>query len=210
MVRLTIDGKEVQARQGEKVLWAALDNGIYIPHLCAIRGAEEPHAGCRLCFVEIEGRDGLVTACTEPAVGGMVVHTSTERVKRIVATVFELLLASHPVDCAHCLRSGGCELQRLARFLGIKLKSRRFRQLVREFPIDDSHPAILLDPNKCILCHRCIWTCRQRGIGALGYINRGFERRIGTFGDMPLAEVGCEGCEACAQVCPVGALAAKR
>ena len=210
MIKLTIDGKQIEALEGEKVLWAALDNGIYIPHLCALREAEEPYAGCRLCFVEIEGREGLVTACTEPVAEGMVVHTSTERVKRIVHTVFELLLASHPVDCAHCLRSGNCELQKLAKHLGIKLKSRRFRQLLREFPVDDSHPTILLDPSKCVLCHKCIWMCRQQGIGVLGYISRGFERRIGTFGDVPLAEAGCDGCQVCAEVCPVGALVVKR
>jgi len=126
-VSLTIDGKAIKAREGQKVLWAALDNGIYIPNLCAIRKASEPFAGCRLCFVEIEGRNGPVTSCTEPVAEGMVVNTQGPRAKRLARTALELLLASHPVDCAHCAKNRSCELQKLCSFLGVKLNTKRFK-----------------------------------------------------------------------------------
>lgn len=209
MVKLTIDGKEIQAPEGEKLLWAALDNGIYIPHLCAIREAKEPYAGCRLCFVEVGGRGVPVTACTEPVAEGLVVHTTSERVDRLVRTVAELLLASHPVDCANCPANGRCELQKLAKHLRIKLKTRRFPKMLHEWPIDATSGHVILDPNKCVLCHRCIWVCQQRGVGTLGFVFRGFERRIGTFDGQPLAEMDCDLLRGCAAVCPVGALVAK-
>jgi bidirectional [NiFe] hydrogenase diaphorase subunit len=103
-VTLTIDGIPVKARRGEKVLWAALDAGIYIPNLCAIREAEQPFGGCRLCFVEIEGRPAPVTACTEEVAEGMVVHTESPRVERLRRTAAELLIAAHHVDCRACAK----------------------------------------------------------------------------------------------------------
>ena len=119
-VSLTINGKEIKAAQGENILWAALDNDIYIPNLCAIRERSEPFVACRLCFVEIEGKDVPVTACTEPVREGMVVNTKGERALRLARTALELILASHPVDCAHCSKSGSCELQTIARHLRVR------------------------------------------------------------------------------------------
>jgi formate dehydrogenase major subunit/NADH-quinone oxidoreductase subunit G len=107
-VSLTIDGKKVTAPEGEKVLWAALDNGIYIPNLCALRDAAEPAAACRLCFVEVEGYNKPVTACTEPIREGMVVNTKGPNALRLARTGFELIMASHPVDCANCASNGVC------------------------------------------------------------------------------------------------------
>ena len=103
-VSLTINDQKIRALDGEKILWAALDNGIYIPNLCAIREKSEPFAACRLCFVEIEGEDRPVTACTAPVGEGMVVNTKGAKALRLARTALELLLASHPVDCAHCLK----------------------------------------------------------------------------------------------------------
>ena len=206
MITLTINGQTVQAQEGEKVLWAALDNGIYIPHLCARRRAEEPYAGCRLCFVDIEGYEEPVTACTEPVAAGMVVNTKSEPVIRLVRTVAELLLAAHPIVCRDCPANGHCELQRMAAYLGIKLKSPRFRKMLPELAIDSSMATILWDPNKCVLCSQCIWACAERHkLGILGFTSRGFERRVNTFGGQPLAQSGCDGCGACAEVCPVAA-----
>jgi bidirectional [NiFe] hydrogenase diaphorase subunit len=104
-VNLTIDGNPITAPEGEKILWAALDNGIYIPHLCALRWAEEPFAGCRLCFVEVEGRSQPVTACTEPVAEGLVVHTDTPEVKRLRRTAAELLIAAECPDCGACAKN---------------------------------------------------------------------------------------------------------
>ncbi len=209
-VSLTIDGKRIKARKGEKVLWAALDNGIYIPNLCAIREASVPFAGCRLCFVEIEGRNRPVTACTETVEEGMTVNTQGPKAQRLARTALELLLAIHPVDCARCPANRACELQKIAAHLRVKLKSKRFRKIERELPIDSSSPLFTYDPNKCVLCGKCVWACRERlGIGVLGFARRGFKRVVTTFNDRPIAESGCEGCGDCVAVCPVGALAFK-
>jgi len=209
-VSLSIDGKKIKARDGDKLLWAALDNGIYIPNLCALREASQPDAACRLCFVEIEGRDGPVTACTEPVREGMVVNTQGPTARRLARTALELLLASHPVDCGHCPSNRSCELQRIAVHLGVKLKSKRFRRLERELPVDDSSPVFTYDPNKCVLCGRCVWICRELlGIGAIGFAQRGFQRVVTTFANDSIAESRCRGCGACVVVCPVGALTFK-
>jgi len=209
-VSLTISGKEVKARQGDKVLWAALDNGIYIPNLCALRDASESAASCRLCWVEIKGKSKPVTACTETVKEGMVVNTGGEGALRLARTALELFLASNVVDCAHCPASGSCELQKIAGYLGVKLKTKHFRKILRNLPLDASSPLFSYDPNKCVLCGRCIWVCRQRlGIGALGFAHRGFNRRLTTFGDEPIGEAKCEGCGDCVTVCPTGALCFK-
>ncbi len=209
-VSLTINGKEVKARQGDKVLWAALDNGIYIPNLCALRDASESAASCRLCWVEIKGKSKPVTACTETVKEGMVVNTGGEGALRLARTALELFLASNVVDCAHCPASGSCELQKIAGYLGVKLKTKHFRKILRNLPLDASSPLFSYDPNKCVLCGRCIWVCRQRlGIGALGFAHRGFNRRLTTFGDEPIGEARCEGCGDCVTVCPTGALCFK-
>jgi len=209
-VSLTIDGKEIKAPRGQKVLWAALDNGIYIPNLCALREKETQDASCRLCWVEIKGKARPVTACTETVEAGMVVNTRGEAALRLARTALELLLASNEVDCANCPANGTCELQKIAAHLGVKLKTRRFKKILRQLPIDASHPEFTYDPNKCVLCGRCIWVCRQRlGIGTLGFAHRGFKRRMTTFADEPMAQVDCRDCAECVAVCPTGALTLK-
>jgi bidirectional [NiFe] hydrogenase diaphorase subunit len=209
-VSLTINGKKIKARQGERLLWAALDNGIYIPNLCALRDASEPAASCRLCWVEVEGKSQPVTACTEIVEEGMVVNTRSPAALRLARTALELLLASNVVDCAHCPANGACELQKIAQYLGVKLKAKRFRKILRNLSIDSSSPLFTYDPNKCVLCGQCIWVCRQRlGISALGFAHRGFNRRVTTFADEPIAEARCEGCGDCVTACPTGALCFK-
>jgi len=209
-VSITIDGNEITAREGEKLLWVALDNGIYIPNLCALRENPEVFAGCRLCFVEVEGNNRPVAACTVPVTEGMVVSTRGEKALRLARSGFELLMSSHPVDCAHCTRSGSCELQKIAKHLGAKLKTKRLRNLQRHLPIDDSHPLFIYNPNKCALCGRCVWICRQHpGAGVFGFAHRGFERVISTFCEEPMGAYKCENCTECISVCPTGALVFK-
>jgi len=209
-VSLTIDGKKISAREGENLLWVALDNGIYIPNLCALRDKPEPLTACRLCFVEVEGKEQPVTACTEPVAEDMMVNTKGAGALRLARTAFELLMTSHPVDCAHCLANRSCELQKIAHHLGVKLKSKRFKKLLRELPIDYSNPQFVYDPNKCVLCGRCVWVCREHlGVGVLGFAHRGFQRVVTTFADEPIGELRCQECRECVVVCPSGALVFK-
>ena len=209
-VSLTINDQKVGALDGEKILWAALDNGIYISNLCAIRERKEPFAACRLCFVEVEGKERPVTACTTPVAEGMVINTKGPKALRLSRTAFELLLASHPVDCAHCLKSSSCELQKIAKHLGVKLKTKRFRKILPELPIDSSSPIFTYDPNKCVLCGRCVWICQENlGIGEIGFAYRGFRRMVTTFGDKPMGTSRCRECREIVSVCPVGALVFK-
>ncbi|HXX35129.1 MAG TPA: 2Fe-2S iron-sulfur cluster-binding protein [Thermodesulfobacteriota bacterium] len=207
---LTIDGKKIQAREGDRILWAALANGIYIPNLCAIQERRHPPASCRLCFVEVEGENEPVVACTEPAREGMVVKTRGKNALRLARTSAELLMTSHPLDCSHCLKSRSCDLQKIAKHLGIKLKTKRFRRLERNLPIDESSPLFIYDPNKCVLCGKCVWVCQEKlGIGAIGFTRRGFKRMVSTFQDKPFGESMCSRCAECVNICPVGSLAFK-
>ena len=209
-ISLSIDGKKIKAHEGDKILWAALENGIYIPNLCAIQEEMQPTASCRLCFVEVEGEDEPVTACTEPIKEKMVVNTRGKKALRLARTSAELLIASHPVDCAHCLKNRSCELQKIAKHLGTKLKTKRFRKLERNLPIDESSPLFIYDPNKCVLCGKCVWVCQEKlGIGAIGFTRRGFKRMVSTFQDNPIGESACSQCAECVKVCPVGSLTFK-
>ena len=209
MVTLTIDGVEVKAEEGTNLLWAALDNGFYIPHLCAMREVIPPFASCRLCFVEIEGRSAPVTACTVSVNDGMVVHLNTPGVERLRNTAFELLLSHHQLDCRNCAKNRSCELQNIASRLGLKLKIKRFRRIPRELPVDSSHPLFTYNPNKCVLCGKCVWVCHEQGTGTFDFAFRGIDTVISTIAGLPLAEMECNSCLACVAVCPVGALVAK-
>ncbi|GAB4256275.1 2Fe-2S iron-sulfur cluster-binding protein [Thermincola ferriacetica] len=208
-VTITIDDKQISVTEGEKLLWAALENGIYIPHLCGVKEAERPEASCRLCFVEVEGIPNPVTSCTLPVKEGMVVRTRSPRVDRLVRTGFELLLSNHRLGCAKCAKNGKCALQKMAKERGLKLKLTRLRSLVKETPVDDSPQSFSFDPSRCVLCGQCVWVDRNKvKVGAIGFIKRGMDRKVSTFGEVKLAESRCTQCGECVKVCPVGALTA--
>jgi len=169
-----------------------------------------PPAACRLCFVEIDGRAEPVTACTEEVYEGMTVRTATPAVLRLRRRAVELIIASHPANCPSCRKKRDCQLHGLAKRLKLKLKPDRLRPLFQELPVDSSHPALLFDPSKCLLCGRCVWVCKERtGLGILQFTRRGFETRISTFMEKPLGKSGCTGCLECVRLCPVGALLRK-
>ncbi len=209
-VTLTIDGQEIQARKGEKVIWAALDNGIYIPNLCAIRQREQPFAACRLCFVDIEGREAPVTACTEEVTEGMVVLTKTPRVLRVRRTAAELLIAAYDANCSACIKNRRCELQKIAAYLGVKLRPQRFRKTWRGLPVDSSNPFFTYDPHRCVNCGKCVWACSERqGADVIDFTFRGIDTVVRPFAGEPLIESRCESCGECVAICPVGALLPK-
>ena len=203
-VILNIDGHEVETSKGKTVLEAALDAGIYIPHLCYHPDLTSVGA-CRLCIVEIEGIQGLPTACTTPAEGGMVVKTKTSQVDQVRRLSMELMLAGHPPDCTTCPKYLNCELQSLSQYLGVA--EPRLRRRPKAFPVNTSNPLFLHDFTRCVLCGRCIRACYElRGVGVLSFIKRGSETYISTAFNRPLADAGCRFCGACVEVCPTGAI----
>jgi bidirectional [NiFe] hydrogenase diaphorase subunit len=206
-VTLTIDGREIRASAGEKLLWAALDNGIFIPNLCAVRERPRPEASCRLCFVEVEGKADPVTACTQPVKNGLVVRTRSERVDRLVRSAFELLLSDHRLQCRECPANRSCGLQQIARERGLKLRLSRLKPLPKEVAIDESAACFSFDRSRCVLCGRCIWVDREVAqVGAIGFTCRGLQRVVTTFEDQTLAQSICNECGLCVDACPVGAL----
>ena len=204
MVTLTIDGETIKAKKGTTILQAAKQAGIDIPTLCFLKDINEV-GDCRMCIVEVEGRRGFATSCIQTVEEGMVVHTHTPNVLEARRTVLDLIISNHAKDCLTCTRSGNCELQKLAT---------KFNVLHVEYPgemtkhkIDDKSPALVRDFNKCILCRRCVATCKNvQGIGAIDCINRGFESCISTVGDHSLNDVNCTFCGQCIEACPTGAL----
>lgn len=211
-ITLIIDNKTITASEGEKLLWVALENNIYIPNLCAIKDATRPSAGCRLCFVEIEGFKEPVTACTTPVAEEMVVKTRTPAVDRLVKTAFELLLSDHRLKCSQCPRNRSCDLQKIARERGLKLRLTRFKPLEKDIPpVDDSAASFTFDRSRCVLCGRCVWVDREvANVGAIGFSQRGINRMVTTFQDTSLADSICTECGLCVEACPVGALSFKK
>lgn len=210
VITLTIDGRKVEARGGATVLEAALDAGIYVPSLC-YEPKLKPYGACRLCVVEIEGMPGLVTSCTAPATGGMVVRTDTQWVNESRRITMELIMANHHGDCLTCHKNQDCELLRITRYLGVEQEHfDRLRKSTHLLPIDRSHPAFDLDPNKCVLCARCVRVCHEiAGVGAIDLAFRGPSAKVSTFGDKPIVESICESCGECVATCPTGALVTK-
>jgi len=211
MITLTIDGKKVEAPKGVTVLEAALGAGIYVPTLCYDPDLK-PYGACRLCVVEIDGMRGIVSSCTTPAADKMVVHTETTKVNQARRMAIELIMANHIGDCLTCAKNQQCELQKVARYLGIEQEHfDRMRKGTRVLPIDKSHPAFDRDHNKCILCGRCVRACQEiAGVGAIDLAYRGYAAKVSTFGDKPIHDSICECCGECIARCPTGALLPKR
>lgn len=210
-IKLIIDQKEVKAKRGEKILWTALDSGIYIPNLCAIREAGIPFSGCRLCLVEIEltNKRKIVASCSEPVRDGMVIYTDSERIKRLRKSAFELIMSDHLINCPECAGRKKCTLLKIAGALSVKIKPKRFRKLEKNLPIDTSFPNILFDPNKCVKCAKCIFVCEKSKDKILNFINKGIDIVVSTFDNIPLKNFNNQVLVECAKICPTGALVNK-
>jgi iron-only hydrogenase group A len=207
MIGLTINGKPVQARLGETILSVAKKAGIRIPTLCHMEGLP-PTGACRICVVEIGDQGRLVPSCSFPVSEGMRVQTHSLEALNARRTIVELLLAGHPDDCLYCVRNGECELQTLARELGIR--QRRFRGNRNRFDLDVSSPSIVRDPEKCILCGKCVRVCEEiQGVAAIDFIGRGNGTSVGCAFNEGINVSSCVYCGQCITVCPTGALSEK-
>ena len=207
MVNLKIDNIPVSVPAGTSVLEAARSAGIKIPSLCFLKDINEIGA-CRICVVEVKGAKSLVASCVYPVSEGMEVFTNTEKVRHSRQLTLELILSNHRMDCLTCSRSGRCELQDLARGLGIDA----VRYAADNLPpqIEDSAPHLIRDNSKCILCRRCTAVCRKtQEVGVIGCNDRGFATHVGCAFDRDLNEVDCVSCGQCIVACPTGALQEK-
>ncbi len=210
-VKVVIDGKEVVVPEGTTILEAAKKVGVEIPTLCYLNWPgwiKHDIGACRICVVEVEGMKDLVTACNTPVEDGMVIKTCTPRVLEARRMQLELLLSEHHLECTLCPRNGKCELQDLAARLGIrKIRPVGERKVWEK---DESSPAIVRDPNKCIVCQRCVNLCANtQTVGALELYGNGVDAIVRPKGGYPLAETQCTFCGQCIHVCPVGAITEK-
>lgn len=159
MVNLTIDSQSIQAKEGSTILEAARQAGIDIPTLCFLKDINAV-GDCRMCIVEIEGRRGFATSCIQKVEEGMVIHTNNENVMEARRVVLDLIISNHNIDCLTCIRSGNCELQALAK--KFNMTNIEFSGEIKKHEIDEVSPSIVRDFDKCILCRRCIATCKDR------------------------------------------------
>ena len=203
MGTITINGKKVEFTDEKNVLTIIRKAGFEVPTLCyqpelSIFGA------CRLCMVE-DDRGRFFASCSEEPRDGMVIYTHTERLRKNRKLIVELLLAAHCRDCTTCDKHGRCKLQKLAYQLGIN--NVRFENHREIQPVDFSSPAIVRDPNKCILCGCCVRACSElQGIGVLAFAHRGTDAAVTTAFDRKMAMTNCVSCGQCRVVCPTGAL----
>ncbi|MDI3534260.1 MAG: NADP-reducing hydrogenase subunit HndD [Thermosediminibacterales bacterium] len=204
MISLNINNQKVKVEEGATILEAAEKAGIKIPTLCYLKEINKVGA-CRMCVVEVEGAKTLQAACVTPAAEGMVVKTNTPFVRKARKKILELILSDHPFECLTCVRNGNCELQTLAENLGIREVG--YQGEKTESYIDTSTPSIVRDPNKCILCRRCVSVCNEiQNVGILFPNERGFNTFIGPAYGALLADEPCSLCGQCVLACPTGAL----
>jgi len=202
-VNLTIDNKSIVADDTQTILEAALDNGIYIPHLCH---HEDLHAngGCRLCVVKQEGVEGVVTSCSTKVKEGMVIHTKDELAEKIRKLSVDFMFKTHPDECTGCPKYGKCQLQSISQYVGDT--GRDLRALKIRVAANETNPLMLHEMYRCILCGRCVRACEDlRGVGALTFKKVDGRMQVVINGNS-LEEAGCRFCGACVEVCPTGSI----
>jgi formate dehydrogenase major subunit len=209
-VTLTVDGFAVTVPEGTSIMRASKMAGVSVPKLCATDMLES-FGSCRLCLVEIEGRNGTPASCTTPVAAGMVVKTQTPRLKKLRKGVMELYISDHPLDCLTCAANGDCELQDMAGAVG--LRDVRYGYAGDNHlgqPKDESNPYFTFDPSKCIVCSRCVRACEEvQGTFALTIEHRGFGSHVSAGMHESFFESECVSCGACVQACPTATLSEK-
>jgi NAD-dependent dihydropyrimidine dehydrogenase PreA subunit len=211
-VNLTIDGQEVVAEKDQNLLQVCQENGIEVPHLCYHEELSEAGV-CRLCLVKIEGRRDLIPSCCTHVSEGMVITTEDEELVECRRVILELVLASHTHSCLTCSKGvanifASCELQAMIRKYGVD--TTRYDENPEAMPLDDTSPVIAYDPNKCILCGRCVRACEEiAGMQNLGFANRGSKTVVVAGLNQVMDQSSCVACMACVNVCPCGALSEK-
>ena len=209
MVSLEIDGHPVTVPEGTSIMRAASLIGITIPRLCAT-DMLEVYGSCRLCIVEINGRNGTPASCTTPVTAGTQVVTQNERLARIRRGIMELYISDHPLDCLTCSADGNCELQDMAGAVGLREVRYTAESNHLNAAKDFSSPYFAYDPSKCIVCNRCVRACQEvQGTFALSIDGRGFQSRIVAGAGQPFLESDCVSCGACVQACPTATLMEK-
>ncbi len=204
MIEIEVNKRKIQAQLGETILNALKRVGIHVPTLC-YHEKLKPAGRCRICVVEIAGRKDLVPSCAFPVSEGMRIRTHSPRVLEARKNLLELMLSNHPDDCLYCARNGNCDLRQLADEYGIQ--DRTYPRDVREEEKDISSPSIIRDPNKCILCGKCVRVCEEiQGVVAIELLGRGFDTKVGIENDRPMGLSRCINCGQCALACPTGAL----
>jgi formate dehydrogenase major subunit len=206
-VTLTIDGAAITVPEGTSIMRAAMELGTKIPKLCAT-DMLDAFGSCRLCLVEIEGRLGTPASCTTPVAAGMVVHTHTDRLKRLRKGVMELYISDHPLDCLTCSANGDCELQDMAGAVGLREVRYGYDGAKHPNPgLDESNPYFTYEPGKCIVCSRCVRACEEvQGTFALTIAGRGFGSVVSPGMQEPFFSSECVSCGACIQACPTATL----
>ena len=203
MVNLTIDGKKISVEENTTIMEAAASNGIPIPKLCYLKGINEIGA-CRVCVVELEGKEKLITSCNNVVKEGMVIYTNSPKVRRHRRTTVELILSQHDCECVTCSRSGNCSLQTVANDLNIF--DIPFKMQLEKQPWDKHFP-LIRDSSKCIKCMRCVQVCDKiQGLGIWDVEGTGSRTTINVAGHRSIDEADCALCGQCITHCPVGAL----
>jgi [NiFe] hydrogenase diaphorase moiety small subunit len=202
----TIDGQDVTAKRGQTIMQAADEAGIYIPRLCAQKELTI-HGSCRVCTVRVNGRPQA--ACTQPAAPGMVVEAETDEMKNTRKAIVEMLFVEGNHICPFCEKSGNCELQALSYRLGIAAP--RFPFLFPEREVDATHPDILVDHNRCVLCGRCVRASKDLdGKHVFEFVGRSIDKRVAVNAEARLGGTNIDISDKAVELCPVGAILKKR
>jgi NADPH-dependent glutamate synthase beta subunit-like oxidoreductase/succinate dehydrogenase/fumarate reductase-like Fe-S protein len=198
-----IDGHGVTAKPGETILKASLAAGIYIPHICYHENLH-PAGSCRLCMVEIGGKEGIHAACTTRPEPGMKVAVHTEKTDKVRNLSMALLFSVHPEECVNCPKYLKCQLQALSQYLNPS--NNGIRRRVNNIAADNRNPLMLHEMYRCILCGRCVRVCEDvRGVGSLKFEKIDGSLRVVLAGKT-MEEAGCQFCGACVEVCPTGSI----